>query len=83
MRHLFRNTGSGAEAAGGAHGANGDTLRGAHPGCVLCLDFVLYANVTRVTKIKIKSSMITFFASLSESPKMPKKGQKRANITEF
>jgi hypothetical protein len=83
MRHPFRNTDSGAEAAGGAHGAHGDTLRGAHPGCVLFLDFVFYANGTRFTKIKIKSYMINFFASFSESPKMPKKGQKRANFTEF
>jgi hypothetical protein len=83
MRHLYRNTASGAEAAGCAHGAHGDTRRGAHPGCVLLLDFVIYANGTRFTKIKIKSYMINFFASFSESPKMTKKGQKRANFTEF
>jgi hypothetical protein len=83
MRHLYRNTASGAEAAGCAHGAHGDTLRGAHPGCVLFLDFMFYANGTRFMKIKIKSYMINFFASFSESPKMPKKGQKRANFTEF
>jgi hypothetical protein len=81
MRHLYRNTASGAEAAGCAHGAHGDTLRGAHPGCVLFLEFVFYANGTRFTKIKIKSYMINFFAIFSESPKMPKKGQKRANFT--
>ena len=54
MRHLYRNTASGAEAAGCAHGAHGDTLRGAHPGCVLFLDFVFYANGTRFTKSESK-----------------------------
>jgi hypothetical protein len=83
MRHLFRNTGSGAEAAGCAHGAHGDTLRGAHPGCVLFLDFVFYANGTRFTKIKIETEMLMFLAIFSEYPKMPKTGQKRAKITEF
>jgi hypothetical protein len=53
MRHLYRNTASGAEAAGCAPGAHGDTLRGAHPGGVLFLDFMLYANGTRFMKIKI------------------------------
>jgi hypothetical protein len=55
MRHLYRNTASGAEAAGCALGAHGDTLRGAHHGCVLFIDFVFYANGTRFTKIKIVS----------------------------
>jgi hypothetical protein len=83
MRHLYRNTASGAEAAGCAHGVHG-AHSGVHtPGCVLFLDFVFYANGTRFTKIKIKSYMINFFAIFSESPKMPKKGQKRANFTEF
>jgi hypothetical protein len=71
------------EAAGGVHGVHGDTLRSAHSGCVLFLDFVLYANGTRVMKIKLKSYIINFFASFSESPKMPKNGQKRANLTEL
>jgi hypothetical protein len=31
------------------------TLRGAHPGCVLFLDFLFYANGTRFRKIKIKT----------------------------
>jgi hypothetical protein len=83
MRHLFRKTGSGAEAAGCAHGAHGDPLRSEHSGCVLFPDFVFYAHGTRFTKIKIKTYMIMFFAIFSESPKMPKKGQKRANFTEF
>jgi hypothetical protein len=77
MRHLYRNTASGAEAAGCAHGAHGDTLRGAHPGCVLFLDFVFSAIGTRFTKIKIKTNIVKILESFSESPKMPKKGQKR------
>ena len=54
MRHLYRNTASGAEAAGGAHGAHGDTLRSAHSGCVLFLDFLFYANGTRFMKSESK-----------------------------
>jgi hypothetical protein len=42
------------EAAGGAHGTHGDTLRSAHSGCVLFLDFVLYANGTRFIKSESK-----------------------------
>jgi hypothetical protein len=40
------------EAAGGVHGVHVDTHRSAHTGRVLFLDFVLYANGTRFTKIK-------------------------------
>jgi hypothetical protein len=55
LRHLYRITASGAEAAGCAQGAQGDTLRGAHPGGVLFLDFVFYANGTRFTKSNINT----------------------------
>jgi hypothetical protein len=83
MRHQYRNTDSDAEAAGSAHGAHGDTLRSAPSACVLYLDFMFYANGPRFMNNRIKSYMINFFAIFSESPKMPKKGQKRANFTEF
>jgi hypothetical protein len=83
MRHLYRNTASGAEAAGSAHGAHGDTLRGAHPGCVLYLDYDFYATCTRFTKIKIKTYMINFFAIFSESPKIPEIAQKWPKWGEF
>jgi hypothetical protein len=55
MRHLYRNTATGAEAAGGAHGAHGDTLLSALSVCVLFLDFLFFANGTLFRKIIIKS----------------------------
>ena len=83
MRHLYRNTASGAEAAGCAHGAHG-AHSGVHTPDVSCFSNFCFTQTVHVSeKFRIKSYMINFFAIFSESPKMPKKGQKRANFTEF
>jgi hypothetical protein len=79
MRHLNRNTASGAEAAGCAHGAHGETLRGAHHGCVLFLEFLFYANGTLFRKIqnqKFYDKLFRDFFGIPENAqKRPKKGE--------